>query len=265
HTPGNVNTSGTINVTYPDSLVAAVDDILPSATLPDLNATFASTMDLPWMVHVGAIIRPTPQLEISAYYRWENVSSQPFWSVEIVEATSEAINDTLKPQGYMDRHFAQLRVGYAPRSDIEISVLGSFQSNTVPELTASPNTMDFNRIEVGLVALWRVSERIGLLAQYTHLFLPTRTIRQSLHQPLTDPDFATYNHPTPTGTYAGSSDAIRLSLLVYFDREGEAAEPMPEPIPENADEAPAGQAPASDVGGEGADAAGAEAWWSSGD
>lgn len=275
HTPVNVNTSGNIAVTYPESLVAAVDDILPSATLPDLNATFASTMDLPWMVHVGAVARPIPELELSFYYRWENVSAQPFWSVEIVEATSDAIMDTGKIQGYTDRHFAQLRVGYAVRPDLELGVFGSFQSNTVPELTASPNTMDFDRIDVGLVARWRVSARVGLLAQYSHLFLPSRTIRQSLHRPLTDPAFANFNHPSPNGTYSGSSDAIRLSLLIYFDRDDDALNPEPLPETESSDSTDEG---GSDGGGseeveatqnnapdgDAAEGAGAEAWWGSG-
>lgn len=245
HTPVNVNTNGNLSVTYPDSLVAAVDDILPSATLPDLNASFASTMDLPWTVHVGAVVRPIPKLELSLYYRWENLSTQPFWTVEIVEATSDAIGDTVKAQGYTDRHFVQLRAGYAVRPDLELGVFGSFQSNTVPEGTASPNTMDFNRIDVGLVARWRVSERIGLLAQYSHLFLQTRTIRESLHRPVTQPSLANFNHPEPDGTYSGSSNAIRLSLMVYFDR-APSPEPIPEPMPEETtDDAPEEQAEAA--------------------
>ncbi|MFT5358096.1 MAG: hypothetical protein ACI9KE_005333 [Polyangiales bacterium] len=159
-------------------------------------------------------------------------------------------------------------MGYAVRSDIDISVLGSFQSNTIPELTASPNTMDFNRIEVGLIARWRVSERIGLLAQYTHLFLPSRTIRQSFHRPLTDPSFATYNHPSPTGTYSGSSNAVRLSLLVYFDHENRLA-PEPEPLPtsgpaedEGAEQSDASPAEGADEpASEPSESEGAEAWW----
>lgn len=214
HTPVRINTSGRLEVEYPDSLVAAVADVLPSATLPDLNGSYEADLDLPWMVHVGLSVWPVENVEIAALYRWENTSSQPFWNVRIIEATSPNIVDTARLQAYDDRHFVQLRIAYQPIIHLWVALFASFQTNTVPDLTLSPNNIDFNRIEFGFAARMRIVERFGLLVQVAHLVLPSRTIDDSLHRPLTEPSLANYNHPSPTGEYSGRATSVRLGFFV---------------------------------------------------
>lgn len=214
HTPVTINTSGRLEVEYPDSLRSAVADILPSATLPDLNGSYEADLDLPWMVNVGLSVWPIETLEIAALYRWENTSSQPFWNVRIIEATSPNIVDTARLQAYEDRHFVQLRVAYRPVEALWAALFVSFQTNTVPDLTLSPNNIDFNRIEIGLAARIRIVERFGLIVQVAQLILPSRTIDESLHRPLTEPSLANYNHPSPTGTYSGRATGVRLGIFV---------------------------------------------------
>ena len=214
HTPVRINTSGRLEVEYPESLRTAVADILPSAELPDLNGSYAADLDLPWMVHVGLSVWPTDEVEIGVVYRWEDTSSQPFWNVRIIEATSPNIVDTARLQAYDDRHFVQLRVAYRPIEQLWTALFVSMQTNTVPDLTLSPNNIDFNRIEIGLAARIRIVERFGLIVQVAHLILPSRTIDESLHRPVTEPSLANYNHPSPTGEYSGRATSVRLGFFV---------------------------------------------------
>lgn len=214
HTPVRINTSGRLEVEYPDSLRAAVADILPSAELPDLNGSYEADLDLPWMVNVGLSVWPVENLEIAALYRWENTSSQPFWNVRIIEATSPNIVDTARLQAYDDRHFVQLRIAYQPIFHVWAALFVSFQTNTVPDLTLSPNNIDFDRIEVGFAARIRVTEHFGFIVQVAQLILPSRTIDTSLHRPVTEPSLANYNHPSPTGEYSGRATSVRVGFFV---------------------------------------------------
>lgn len=217
-TPVRISTPGTLEVVYPDTLLAAVRDILPSAELPPLNATVNSSMDLPWGLNAGAVWRPMRGLELGLSYRWDQVSASPFWSVLVDQASSPSIVDTGKAQGYGDRHTVRVRGGYQVMEELGLTAFISYQSNTVPEATATPNNLDFNRVEAGLLAQWRISERIGLLLQYSHIFLVAREVRQSLLRPFTDEAFADFNRPRPQGRWSGSADTLRLGLQVFFDR-----------------------------------------------
>ncbi|MEM7604981.1 MAG: outer membrane protein transport protein [Myxococcota bacterium] len=217
-TPVKINTPGTIEVEYPDSLIDAVNQLLPSAELPPLTADIEASMDLPMAINAGVVYRPIPPLELNFYYRWDQQSDAPFWRVRITQTSSPSIQDTGKAQGYENRHLARLRVGYAVIDALRVSLYGAYQTNTVPDLTTSPNNLDFARIELGLTARWRVSERIGLFLQYSHLILRTRNVTQSLLRPTVDIAFADFNRPSPVGEWSGSANGIRLGMSVHFDR-----------------------------------------------
>ncbi|MEM7604980.1 MAG: outer membrane protein transport protein [Myxococcota bacterium] len=218
HTPVNIRTPGTIDVVYPDTLVDAARQLLPEVELPPLNADMEASMNLPWAVHASVVYRPIPALELNLYYRWDQQSAAPFWQVRITQTSSPAIQDTNKAQGFTNRHAARLRVGYAVLSTLNVSAFGEYRTNTVPEATASPNAIDFARIELGLLARWRVHERLALLVQYSYLHLQSRTTRSSLLRPTTDAAFADFNRPTPTGRWSGHANSIRVGLQVRFDR-----------------------------------------------
>ncbi|MBW2463490.1 MAG: hypothetical protein JRH11_17700 [Deltaproteobacteria bacterium] len=147
---------------------------------------------------------------------FEQASSQPNLNIIITEASSEAIGNTTKPQAYTDRHRVGFRVAYLPIEDLRVAVIGSVQTNTVPEGTTAPNNIDFDRFEVGFAARYRIAESFSVLLQYSHIFLADRTITTSLHRPLSRPAFVAFNHPSPTGHYSGAANTLRLGLALHL-------------------------------------------------
>ncbi len=219
HTPLALPVSGEVSVEYPTELRSAVRDILPSAELPALNALGEASMNLPWSIHVGLTYRPVTELDFALYYRWDQQSVAPYWEVVIIEASSDAIQNTGKAQGYRNRHFARLRVGYQVHDAVNVSLFGSYQSNTVPEETVTPTSLDFHRVEIGLAGNWRINERFSLFLQYGHLFLLRREVRANLHRPSNLASLANFNKVPPLGAWSGAADLVRLGFQVRFDRE----------------------------------------------
>jgi long-subunit fatty acid transport protein len=216
HSPVSIGGRGSLSVEYPQSLVDFVDGTLPGTMLPDLNGNFDLDLSLPWRLGVGVSAYPLPNFEVGLNYVYENTSSMPNFNLVITEASSETIENTTKPQAYMDRHRVQLRAAYLPVEQLRVVVFGSFQSNIVPDLTMAPNNIDFDRWEIGLAARWHIVEELSVFLQYSHIFLPDRTITESLHRPVTQPSLVHFNHPSPTGTYSASADSIRLGLGLHL-------------------------------------------------
>lgn len=216
HTPVPLTTQGTLNVAYPDRLRQFVADTLPTAELPDLRGTIRMDFDLPLYLLFGVAYRPHEMVQITAQYRYENQASQPNFYVRVDEATSESITDNAKPQAYLDRHQAFLRVSVFPVPELRIAALGMFQSNSVPSATTAPNTLDFNRVEVGLAARWRIVEEFSVMAQYSHTFLLDTDVPTSLFRPVAVPSLTAFNRPSPTGLYTGTADSVRLGVALHL-------------------------------------------------
>jgi hypothetical protein len=109
-----------------------------------------------------------------------------------------------------------LRVAVQAHPILRLAAYGAFQNNTVPDLTLAPNNIDFDRIELGLAARVQIVEQLSVTLQYTHVFLPDRTITESLHRPVAQPSLTAFNHPSPTGTYTGSAETLRLGVAAHF-------------------------------------------------
>ncbi len=216
HSPVAINATGSLSVEYPQALTDAVGGLLPGATLPDLNGEFEVDLGLPFQIFAGASVMPLPNLEVGLNYMFEQSSSQPNLNIIITEASSEAIGNTTKPQAYTNRHRVGFRVAYLPIEDLRVAVIGSVQTNTVPDLTVAPNNVDFDRFEVGFAARYRIVESFSVLLQYSHIFLADRTITTSLHKPLSRPEFVAFNHPSPTGRYTGAANTLRLGLALHL-------------------------------------------------
>jgi hypothetical protein len=161
-------------------------------------------------------VYPLPNFEVGLNYVYENTSSMPNFNLVITEASSDTIENTTKPQAYMDRHRVQLRAAYLPVEQLRVVVFGSFQSNIVPDLTMAPNNIDFDRWEIGLAARWHIIDEFSVFLQYSHIFLPDRNITESLHRPVTQPSLVHFNHPSPTGTYSASADSLRVGLGLHL-------------------------------------------------
>lgn len=216
HSPVWVPATGTLSVVYPQRLRDFVEDAAPGTELPELSGSFEADLDIPLQLFFGMTARPHPQLELSAGYRYENTASQPELNIRISAATNEAIEDTTKVQGLEDRHAISLRVAYLPIPELRLAFFANFTSNTVPEDYAAPNNMDFDRFELGLAAEWRIVREVSVLAQYSHIFLPERSVEQNLHRPLVEPSLAAFNHPSPTGTYAANADTVRIGVALHL-------------------------------------------------
>lgn len=238
HTPTIIAGGGSLDVSYPDRLRDFVAATLPTATLPDLAATIGVDLDIPTIFILGASGRPHEMLEIAGNYQFEHSSSQPNFNIRVSEATSDSIGDSAKPQAYTDRHRFFLRAAVLPIPTLRIAIHGAFQTNIIPNSTIAPNNIDFDRVEVGLALRWRVIDELSLMAQYSHLFLLDRVVTESLHRPITEPGFDAFNHPSPTGTYTGAADTIRIGVALHFDDGPPAVEELDEEPPPPFDEEP---------------------------
>jgi len=216
HSPVSINASGSLTVEYPQALTDFVEGTLPGAVLPDLSGNFDVDLSLPWRFAAGVSAYVLPNLELGLNYIFENSSSQANFNLVITEATSQTIEDTTKPQAYTNRHRVQLRVAYLPIEQLRVLAFGSIQTGVVPDLTMAPNNIDFDRYEIGLAARWHIVEQFSVMVQYSHVFLAERTITDSLHRPVIEPELTAFNHPSPTGTYSGSANQIRLGLGLHL-------------------------------------------------
>jgi long-subunit fatty acid transport protein len=217
HSPVYIGAHGSLAVEYPQALVDFVDGLLPGTTLPDLGADFDLDLSRPWRFGAGVSAYPIPQLELGLEYVFENTSSQPNFNLVITEtATPEFIEDTTKPQAYTNRHRVTLRVAYLPIPAVRLVLFGTIQNSVIPDLTLAPNNIDFDRYEIGLAARWHIVPELSVYLQYSHVFLGTRNITDSLHRPAAQASVTAFNHPSPTGTYSGSADTVRLGLGLHL-------------------------------------------------
>ncbi len=214
HTPVSVTASGEVEVTFPRELDRYVDETLPGASLPELGGDVELNLDLPLMVVAGVAVRPTPKLELVVDYRFQQYSTIPSLDVVVSNATSNLVSDQAVVRGYTDRHSVGLRGSYQPIEELSLGALFRYQTNTVPETTMTPNTLEFEKVEVSVGVQWEMTDGVLLTAQYSHWFMPDRDIQRSLHRPLTQPSLQAYNHPSPTGTYRASANGAQLGLIV---------------------------------------------------
>jgi|GEM_PF-6309502 len=91
-----------------------------------------------------------------------------------------------------------------------------YENNSVPETTAAPNNLDFDKYEVGAASRVLLSKRLSLVAMYSHYFIGDRMVDESLHQPTAEPTQDAINHPSPVGRYSATSDYLALYLSAMF-------------------------------------------------
>ncbi len=214
HSRVSVQGNGSLSVEYPEAARQFVADTLPSATLPALGGTLEVPLDRPMVVLAGVSARPVDGLELALAYQFEHTSADPNRDVYVTQAISGNVENAVKPQAYLNRHRVSLRVEYAPIPTLELALLGVYQSSTVPDLALTPNNMDFAGISVGVAARWRIVESFSVTLQLNHTFLVDHVVTESLHRPVAEPSLAAFNHPSPTGRYSGTVDAVRLALAL---------------------------------------------------
>ncbi|MBT8495360.1 MAG: outer membrane protein transport protein, partial [Deltaproteobacteria bacterium] len=217
HTPVTVGATGTLEADYSESMQRFIAAAAPSAELPEMAGDVAVDLKLPLSVFSAVSITPTANWEIRVDHRFLDYSSVANTDVIMVEVTSPDLKDTSIVKGYNDVHSVGLRLGrsfYGGRGRAAMS--SRWERNKVPELTATPSNVDFNKYEVGAAVQWAFSRRFAMTGQYSHHFLTSRDVDQSLHRTVADPNLDAYNHPAPLGSYNGAADTFSLFLSAFY-------------------------------------------------
>jgi MYXO-CTERM domain-containing protein len=215
HLPTETRARGTVEATYPDAMVELVREAAPDAELPALEGNIEVPLTMPLMTFAALAVEPAQGWELRADYRFIQRSHNPDLDIDVVEATSPDVKDTLVVRGYQDRHSLGLRLAHRLLEGRGlVAARARVEPNSVPENTVAPNNVDFDKLELGVAGRLLLSPRVALVAMYSHYFMPAREVDDSLHQPLTEPTLDAFNHPAPTGTYRATSDYLALALSV---------------------------------------------------
>jgi long-subunit fatty acid transport protein len=223
HAPISVATSGSADVTYPETLDEYVAAFLPSAELPPLHASVDVDLDLPLLVLAGMSVRPHRGWEIAFDYTFEHRSTRPSLDFVIVEATSPSITDTENIQGNRDRHAFGLRAVYEPIDGLRVALAGGFETGTIPLELVTPNNLDFDKWTMAVAASWQITSAWSILAEYQHFFLVPLEVRESFHRPIAQASLAAFNHPSPTGHYDGAANRFQIGATVALDPDSDQA------------------------------------------
>jgi long-subunit fatty acid transport protein len=229
--PITVRTEGNVSVEYPPDIERTVEDTLPGAELPELAGLAEVALEVPLSVYAGASLRPSPEWALTAEYTFQLKSAQPSLDVDIVEATSASIADTQKVQAYRDRHGVRLRGVFTPVPMLDLGLLFTLETNSVPTEVYTPVNLDYTKLRIGAMARWRVSEHVALLLDYAHVFLVPVDVESSLYRPLSQPSLSAFSLPAPTGRYTGSADQLQLGVAISFGARAPIAEEPVHPAP----------------------------------
>lgn len=215
HLPTETRATGTMGASYPDAMVELVREAAPDAELPPLEGDIKVPLTLPLMTFAALAVEPAQGWELRADYRFLQRSKSSDLNIDVVAATSPDVKDSLVVRGYDDRHSLGLRVAtrFLEGRGL-VAARARLEPNSVPEETVAPNNVDFDKLELGVAARYLLSRRVAVVGMYSHYFMPSRLVDESLHQPLTEPSLEAFNHPAPTGTYAATADYLAFVLSV---------------------------------------------------
>jgi long-subunit fatty acid transport protein len=217
HSPVKVNAKGSLDAEYSDAMLRFIAAAAPSAQLPEMAGDVALDLELPLSIFSAIAVRPTQGWEIRVDHRFLDYSSVANTDVIMVEATSPELKDTSIVRGYNDVHSVGLRLGHMFSTGRGRAALnGRWERNKVPELTATPSNLDFNKYELGAALQWAFNGQFAMTGQYSHFFLTGRQVDESLHRTLADPNLDAYNHPAPLGSYDGAADMFSLFLSAFY-------------------------------------------------
>ena len=215
HVPTTTNARGAVAVEYPEAMRELVEAAAPAAELPELSGDIEVPLKLPLMTFAAVAVEPAYGWEVRADYRYLDRSEVADMNVHGTAATSEDVKDTALVRGYRDRHSFGLRASRLVGAGRGlVAARARFEPNGVPETTAAPNNLDFDKLELGVAGRYLMSRNVWVTVFYSHYFMAPRTVDDSLHQPLVEASLDTYNHPAPVGTYSATSDYVGFLLTV---------------------------------------------------
>jgi hypothetical protein len=168
-------------------------------------------------VTAGVSFSPSSEWDLRLDYRFHRDRDTRSLDILISEATSDDLNSTYIPKDFRNTHAVLPRIiRHFADGRFSLGAHGRYETSTVPEVTHTPSEMDFVKGELGLLGAWRASERCSLMLYYSHWFIRTRTIDESVYGPSTEPALDALNRPSPTGRYSTKADTVGLSVTGQF-------------------------------------------------
>ena len=194
-----------------DFIKAAGLDLL----LPEIRAKGEMCMVVPMSLAGAVTLGPFWRFLISADVRWINRSKTGVNMVNISHATSQLVADQALLLVHDDYVMAGVRVEVMPADTLKLALRFEYSPRTVPDQFMTPISMDFDSYSLHAGLAWQVSPWFALMVEYTHYFLPARTITHSNFGP--NPKALTkiesgFNLPSPTGRYWVDADRFGLGI-----------------------------------------------------
>jgi long-subunit fatty acid transport protein len=219
HSAVGTTATGSLHFDYPDAVQQLATRALPSANLPSADAIIAVPLTLPLRGSAAIAVEPADRWELRAEYRYVHQSVESAFDLNVLQASDPSIMSQSSASIKNDQHLVGVRVAraFGPEGDRRAALFFRYCPNAVPESVFTPSNPDFDKFEVGGSARASLSQHLTLTAEYSHFFIPDRIILNSTYQPLAEPALATFNRPSPLGTYTGAGDRVMLGLTIFLD------------------------------------------------
>ena len=208
-----------IQVNMPGNIESFIKSANLDLILPEVRAQGEMSMVVPMSLAGAVTLGPFYRFLFTADVRWVNRSKTGLNMVSITEATSKLVTDQALILIHDDYVMVGARVEVSAASTLKLAARFEYSPKTVPDAYLTPISMDFDSYSVHAGLAWQATAWLGLMVEYTHYFLPKRTITSSNFgpnpKPLTKIE-AGFNLPSPTGSYWVDSDRFGLGLVFSF-------------------------------------------------
>lgn len=220
HAAATADAWGQVEAEPPDALTKALNEALPAAKLPPLRARVHSRLTLPMTVLAAAAVQPFPRWELRADYRYNQRSQASRVDVNVVETTSPDLHSQSSILTYTNRHNVGGRVsrkfrwgqGHLANAAAQIR----YEPGTIPDSVFTPMHMDFSKWELGVALASQVGSGLTVVAEYSHFFVESRSVDQSVFRPLADPALDAFSGPSPYGKYDAIADRLGVGLSLQL-------------------------------------------------
>jgi long-subunit fatty acid transport protein len=219
-----VTVPAAIDVALPPAAVDFVRRNLPSLRLPELRARAEIRTYSPMMLTAGAMVRPGERFELAADLHFIQKSRTGVMAVRIVETTSQLIASQVSQKLVDDAFTVGVRASYRVRPELALAARVELTTNTMPERFTTPVALDFTKVRLQAGLAWRASWWLELLGELGYSALVPRSVSESAFAPngqAQTPVEASFDTPSPLGSYQGYAISANLSLRIQLSRRGD--------------------------------------------
>jgi len=215
---GGVGIPVDMEVKLPSAVTGYVSKNMPSVSLPALTAEGEVTAHSPMIVTAGVAVQPIPKLELSVDLHWIDYSETAVMLGNVTKSSSSLIGDQVLIKDRDDAFLTGLRVSYQFFSWLNTALRFEYENNTRPEQFVTPVSIDFFKYSFHLGVAFKL-RWVTLTLEYSHYFLPERSIESSNFAPNADPTTGEeegFDKPPPTGRYWIEVDRVGFGAMVSF-------------------------------------------------